>query len=225
LALDLLERQKRRPHVLGLTAEAKRRWIDFFNEWGVTQYDAEGEQASAFAKIEAYTPRLALVHHCVALAAAGVNDLRSVTEASLGAAITLARWFAHEATRIYAMLHESQEKRDTLKLVEWVATHGAPVPGRPGARRVTVRQLQNSNSRRPDAEDDNGDGLPTPARVRLAARRAAGIAEAKAVLAHLPGPGESLHALCTARMDLTDVIGALLERLGRCDHLHVATLG
>jgi hypothetical protein len=74
-------------------------------------------------------------------------------------------------------------------------------------------------------DDDNGEGLPTPARVRLAARRAAGIAEAKAVLAHLPGPGESLHALCTARMDLTDVINALLERLGRCERLHVATLG
>jgi hypothetical protein len=80
--------------------------------------------------------------------------------------------------------------------------------------------------RRPDDEaDDDGEGLPTPARVRLAARRAAGIAEAKAVLAHLPGPGESLHALCTARMDLTDVINALLERLGRCERLHVATLG
>jgi hypothetical protein len=79
---------------------------------------------------------------------------------------------------------------------------------------------------RPAADDDdNGEGLPTPARVKLAARRAAGIAEAKEVLALLPGPGESLHALCTARMDLTDVINALLERLGRCDRLHVATLG
>src|SRR5262249_22286193 len=36
---------------------------------------------------------------------------------------------------------------------------------------------------------------------------------------------ESLHALCTARMDLTDVIGALLDRLGRCDRLVIGTLG
>jgi hypothetical protein len=80
--------------------------------------------------------------------------------------------------------------------------------------------------RRPDAgADDNGEELPTPARVKLAARRAAGIAEAKAVLAHLPGPGEGLHALCTARMDLADVINALLEQLGRCERLHIATLG
>jgi hypothetical protein len=74
-------------------------------------------------------------------------------------------------------------------------------------------------------EDDDGTGLPLPLRVKLAARRAAGIAEARAVLAHLPGPGESLHALCTSRMDLTDVIGALLEKLGRCDRLVIGTLG
>lgn len=73
--------------------------------------------------------------------------------------------------------------------------------------------------------DDNADGLPSPATVKLTARRAAGIAEAKQVLQHLPGPGESLHAVCTARMDLTDVVGALLSQLGRCDRVLVATLG
>ena len=77
----------------------------------------------------------------------------------------------------------------------------------------------------PSGEDDDGTGLPPPLRVKLAARRAAGIAEAKAVLNHLPRPGESLHALCTARMDLTDIIGALSERLGRCDRLVIGTLG
>jgi hypothetical protein len=74
-------------------------------------------------------------------------------------------------------------------------------------------------------EGDEGADLPRPALVRLQARRAAGIREAKETLAHLPGPGESLHALCTARMDLTDVINALLERLGPCDRLLIATLG
>jgi hypothetical protein len=75
------------------------------------------------------------------------------------------------------------------------------------------------------SEDDDGTGLPLPLRVKLAARRAAGIAEARAILQHLPGPGESLHALCTSRMDLTDVIGALLDKLGKCDRLVIGTLG
>jgi voltage-gated potassium channel Kch len=76
-----------------------------------------------------------------------------------------------------------------------------------------------------NAADDETDGLPTPQRVRLQARRAAGIAEAKAVLACLPVAGESLHAVVTARLDLTDVMNALLERLGVCERLMVATLG
>jgi hypothetical protein len=89
--------------------------------------------------------------------------------------------------------------------------------------RFSPRKLHFGN--RADLPDDDGTGLPLPLRVKLAARRAAGIAEAKAVLDHLPGPGESLHALCTARMDLTDVIGALCDKLRRCDRLVIGTLG
>jgi hypothetical protein len=90
--------------------------------------------------------------------------------------------------------------------------------------RFTVRRLPFG---RPPAEDDgdDGTGLPIPAKIKLAARRAAGIAEAKAVLEHLPAQGESLHAVCTARMDLTDIINGLLEKLGRCDRMLIATLG
>jgi hypothetical protein len=61
--------------------------------------------------------------------------------------------------------------------------------------------------------------------VRLKARRAAGIREAAETLALLPGPGESLHAIMTARLDMTAVVNALLGKLGRCDRLAVATLG
>jgi hypothetical protein len=90
--------------------------------------------------------------------------------------------------------------------------------------RFSVRKLHFGQQTKEESAD-TGDGLPTPALVKLATRRAAGIAEAKAVLEHLPGRGESLHALCTARMDLTDVIVALGERFGVCDRIIVATLG
>lgn len=79
--------------------------------------------------------------------------------------------------------------------------------------------------RRPGNADDEADGLPTPAKVKLLARRAAGIAEAKSVLEHLPAPSESLHAVVTARLDLTDVLNAILERLGKCERMRIATLG
>jgi hypothetical protein len=90
--------------------------------------------------------------------------------------------------------------------------------------RFTARRLPFGRPPGADPGDD-GEGLPTPRKVKLAARRAAGIAEAKAVLAHLPGPGESLHAVCTHRLDLTDVIGVLLGKLGPCDRALIATLG
>jgi hypothetical protein len=78
---------------------------------------------------------------------------------------------------------------------------------------------------KPAADGDEADGLPTPQRIKLLARRAAGIREAKSVLEHLPAPSESLHAVVTARLDLTDVINAILERLGKCERMRVATLG
>lgn len=78
---------------------------------------------------------------------------------------------------------------------------------------------------RPAGEEDEADGLPGPARVKLLARRQAGIREAAETLAQLPGPGESLHALMTARLDMTDVLNALLDKLGKCETACIATLG
>src|SRR6516165_8111802 len=90
--------------------------------------------------------------------------------------------------------------------------------------RFSVRKL--AFGRPPVAEDDDeGRDLPRPQLLRLKDRRAAGIREAADTLALLPGPGESLHAVMTARLDMTDVVNALLGKLGRCDTARIATLG
>jgi hypothetical protein len=86
--------------------------------------------------------------------------------------------------------------------------------------RFTVRRVRFG-----EQADDEGSDLPRPALVRLRARRAAGIREAQETLALLPAPGESLHAVMTARLDMTDVLNALLDKLGRCDRAMIATLG
>jgi hypothetical protein len=90
--------------------------------------------------------------------------------------------------------------------------------------RFTARRLPFG---RPPAADDEDDGadLPRPHLLRVQARRAAGIREAAETLANLPAPGESLHCVMTARLDMTDVVNALLGKLGRCDRLAIATLG
>jgi hypothetical protein len=90
--------------------------------------------------------------------------------------------------------------------------------------RFTPQRIHFGQRRRNDDEDDGSD-LPRPQLVRLQARRAAGIKEASETLAQLPAPGESLHAVMTARLDMTDVLNALLGKLGRCDSLAIATLG
>jgi hypothetical protein len=54
--------------------------------------------------------------------------------------------------------------------------------------------------------------------------RAAQLAEASEVLAVLPGPGESLHALMTGRYDLMTLLRALIGTIGHVEHLRIATL-
>jgi hypothetical protein len=88
----------------------------------------------------------------------------------------------------------------------------------------TVRKINFGGAATGDDEDEGSD-LPKPHLLRLQRRRAAGIREAKDVLAILPAPGESLHCVISARLDMTDILNALFEKLGRCQRATIATLG
>jgi hypothetical protein len=147
LKLPLEDEAKRKPYYLGMTREGKQLWIQWYNEWGQVQYDAEGAQASCFSKIEAYAARLALLHHVICETVNGGwgeppwdgCSMPAVGAESMQAAIELARWYSYEAQRVYTMLREVPEEREARKLVEWIAARGG---------RVTSRQLQKSNSRK-----------------------------------------------------------------------------
>ena len=65
---------------------------------------------------------------------------------------------------------------------------------------------------------------PAPIASRAAARRTAALREAADVLAVLPGPGETLHAVMTGRYDLMQLLAALIGQLGRCEIARYATL-
>ncbi len=68
-------------------------------------------------------------------------------------------------------------------------------------------------------------GVPAPlCRQQSGTRRLAALREAKEVLAVMPGPGASLHAIMTGRYDLADLIDAAMGKLGTIDHLRIATL-
>jgi DNA polymerase I-like protein with 3'-5' exonuclease and polymerase domains len=145
LALDFDVRDDEQvPHVLRLSPEGKKVWVNFYNAWAQEQAAAEGEMAAALAKLEAYAARFALLHHVVTCVGLDVDDRREVGPRSVEAGIALARWFADEARRVYATLTESPEEHDTRRLVEFIRAHGG---------RITTRQLMRGNCRRyPDAE-------------------------------------------------------------------------
>jgi hypothetical protein len=69
------------------------------------------------------------------------------------------------------------------------------------------------------------DGVPPGLTVKAERRRAAALAEARDVLAHLPGPGEALHALMTGRYDLMHLLLVILNsRPGPLPEMRIATL-
>jgi hypothetical protein len=67
-------------------------------------------------------------------------------------------------------------------------------------------------------------GQAAPLRRRADSRRFAMLAAADEVLGVLPGPGESVHALMTGYYDLMHAVVRLLDRLGPCPALRIATL-
>jgi hypothetical protein len=68
-------------------------------------------------------------------------------------------------------------------------------------------------------------GVPKPYQAKARKRYAAMLRELADVLAHLPGPGESLHALMTGLYDFASVIGLVItSRPCPCLRLRIATL-
>ena len=122
-----------RPLVVRMNEEAKRAWIAYYDDHANEQSEMVGDIASAWSKLEEYAARLALVIH-YARWASGENVEEFVLDAhSMKAGITLAKWFKHEAKRVYAMLDETDADRDQRRLLEWIESKGG---------KVTVREVQ-----------------------------------------------------------------------------------
>jgi hypothetical protein len=82
------------PHAVRLDPDAHQAWVDWYKAWAREQAVAEGELASALAKLEEAAARFALLHHIVSRVARGEDDLAPVGRASVEAGIRLSRWFA-----------------------------------------------------------------------------------------------------------------------------------
>jgi len=131
------------PRVLRLAPEAKALWVEWYDTWAQEQAAVEGETAAAYSKLEGYAARFALIYHCACHAITEANDNHSVETEAIQAGITLARWFAGEAQRIYSTLSETAEETDARRLLDFVCSRGGE---------ITARDLWHSNhSRYPDS--------------------------------------------------------------------------
>jgi len=110
------------PRLLPLTSAAKTVWIEFVNRHGVEQADRVGDEAAAWAKLEAFCARFALVLHMARVAAGDptIADPDAVDEHSIAAGVRLVGWFAREADRFYELMRGDENDRDRRRLAEWI---------------------------------------------------------------------------------------------------------
>jgi hypothetical protein len=131
------------PVVLPLADDALDLWIRFYNAHAGAQADAvEDRIAAAFAKMEAYAARFALIFQLVRWRG-GTATNACVDAESMAAGIEVARWFIREVRRVYAGMQESQEQRALRRLAEIIVAKG---------RSVSVREWQKSRSHTRSAE-------------------------------------------------------------------------
>jgi hypothetical protein len=125
--LDVVPTATGEPAVTDFTPEARVAWKPFYNQHGEEQNEATGALASMLAKIEAAAARLALVVHCVRQAA-GEKLPHRVDEVSVEAGVTLARWFAREARRVYGVLGAGEAgdgaAGDAAEAFRWIESRG-----------------------------------------------------------------------------------------------------
>ena len=126
------------PADVELDAGAKAAWIEFYNEHAQEQAELDSELSAAWSKLEGYGARFALVVHCVRQVTERDVDPWRVDKESIAAGVAVARWFGHEAKRVYATLTDGGVENQDRELVNWIEMRGG---------QTTVRQLTHGNRR------------------------------------------------------------------------------
>ena len=109
------------PIVFKLQGDALAAWVEFYNAHAAELESATGPIRAAWAKLEATAARLALVIHMVRCVEFG--ETRPMDRQSIEAGVKLARWFGHEARRLYQIVAENAdttidtERRDLVELI------------------------------------------------------------------------------------------------------------
>lgn len=179
LALDFRVEEdtddKTAPIDISFSSDGRRAWIEYYNHHAEKQAEVTGELAAAFAKLEGYAARLALIVHLVRVAADDSTvDQDEIDAQSVRAGAALVGWFANEARRVYETFGESEEAQEQRRLIELIRRKGGS---------VTPRNLMRSSRQYSSAdiaeealdglvkaglgtwrEDDHGGGRGRPVR-------------------------------------------------------------
>jgi len=134
------------PVLATLTPEAKDVWVNFCNAHAEEQAALTGHMAAAWAKLEAYCARFALLIHFVRWADHDptLNDPDRVDEQSVACAEQLVRWFKGQIERVYGTLGETDDERVIRQTIEMIQARGGS---------ISVRDYQRTSRRfanRPD---------------------------------------------------------------------------
>ncbi|MGE5607921.1 MAG: DUF3987 domain-containing protein [Bacillota bacterium] len=106
--------QDREPIDLPMTESATALWAAFFDAHAKEQAElGDSRLVAAWAKLEGYAARLALVVHCLRQAAGEAVDPWHVDDKSLAAGVELVSWFKGETQRIYQTLVKGNGRRAT----------------------------------------------------------------------------------------------------------------
>jgi len=151
---DVDENGQPEPVSVMMTADGKTAWIRYYDEHAAEQVEATGERAAMLSKLEGAAARLALVVHFVRVAADDqtlVNPER-VDEVSVMAGVTMARWFAYEAERVYMVLHETDQDKERRQIIELIGRKGGKIT--PRGLRQSMRRFKDSTDEAEQALDE-----------------------------------------------------------------------
>jgi hypothetical protein len=136
------------PVLLDFAHEAREKFIQFYDAWNGDEVDntADENERAALWKLEAYSARLALLHHVVSYIQDGKDDTAAlISLTSVQAGIDLVRWFGNEVRRAYALIGETSESRDMRHLLALIARKGGG---------LTPRELHRSHRRKYRSSDE-----------------------------------------------------------------------
>lgn len=127
------------PKICRLSADARVRFLAFYEEFAARQHAATGDVASVLSKLEGLVLRLALVFRLVEWAGSPdqgpAPDVVEVED--IERAIGIVNWFAREIPRVYVILRESEDARLLRQRIDFLTSLGG------GA---TVREIQRSGT-------------------------------------------------------------------------------